>query len=129
MNKKLLIAGSFLGGIGIILGAFAAHGLEPLLSSEDLRTFETGVRYEMYSAFFLLFLACLPMISEKTKNACFYLTVIGTILFSGSIYLLATNSLTNFDFGVIALATPLGGFLIIMAWVLLLINSVKLKNK
>lgn len=129
MNKKLLIVGSFLGGLGIIFGAFAAHGLKPLLSAEDIGTFETSVRYQMYSAFFLLFLACLPMISKKAKNACFYLTVIGTILFSGSIYLLATNSLTNFNFSVIALATPLGGFLMITAWVILLINSITLKNK
>lgn len=129
MNRKLLVAGAFFGMIGIIFGAFAAHGLKPLLSVENMATFETGVKYQMYSALFLLVMAALPIASEKVKKACFYLTTVGILFFSGSIYFLATNSMTSFDFRVIALVTPLGGTLLISAWIVLLISAIKLKIK
>ncbi len=129
MNKSLLIWGAIFGIIAIILGAFAAHGLKPILSVEKMQTFETGVRYQMYHALFLLFLGGLPVASEKVKRICFYLTLFGVFFFSGSIYLLATNSLTSFDFTVIALITPLGGLLMIFAWIVLLISFFKLKKK
>jgi uncharacterized membrane protein YgdD (TMEM256/DUF423 family) len=129
MNKSLLIWGAIFGVIAIVLGAFAAHGLKPVLSVEKMQTFETGVRYQMYHALFLLFLGGLPVASEKVKRICFYLTLFGVFFFSGSIYLLATNSLTSFDFTVIALITPLGGLLMIFAWIVLLISFFKLKKK
>lgn len=129
MKKEVLITGAFLGLIAIILGAFAAHGLKPHLTPDQRITFETGVKYQMYSAFFLLFLGIISALSSKVKNICFYLTLVGIILFSGSIYLLATNSLTSFDFTVIALATPLGGVFMISAWIVLLVSFFKLKYK
>lgn len=129
MNRSLLIAGGLFGVIAIIIGAFAAHGLKPLLSIESLQTFETGVKYQMYNALFMLFLGGLPVASEKVKRICFYLTIFGVLFFSGSIYLLATNDLTSFDFRVIALITPVGGLLMISAWVVLLISFFKLKKK
>ncbi|HER40989.1 MAG TPA: DUF423 domain-containing protein [Salinimicrobium catena] len=129
MNRNLLIAGAFFGMIGIIIGAFAAHGLKPLLTAENMLTFETGVKYQMYSALFMLVLGGLPMVPEKVKKACFYLTVTGILFFSGSIFLLATNSLSSFDFRVIALITPAGGTLLISAWIVLLISVIKLKKK
>lgn len=129
MNRNLLVSGAFFGMIAIILGAFGAHGLKPLLNAEAIATFETGVKYQMYSALFMLVLGGLPMVSEKVKRTCFYLTTIGILFFSGSIYFLATNSLTTFDFRVIALFTPLGGTLLITAWLVLLISFIKLKKK
>ena len=129
MNRKLLISGAFFGMLAIILGAFATHGLKPMLTAESIMTFETGVKYQMYSALFLLILGGLPIASENVKTVCFYLTTVGIILFSGSIYFLATNSLTSFDFRVIGLITPLGGSLLITAWLLLLISLIKLKKK
>ena len=129
MRRDILIAGTLLGLIGVILGAFAAHGLKPRIGIESLQTFETGVKYQIYSSFFLLFLGIVPVVTDKTKSLCFYLTIIGAILFSGSILLLATNSLTSFDFTVIALTTPLGGTLMIGAWIVLLFGFIKLKKK
>lgn len=129
MNRSILISGALLGVIAIILGAFAAHGLKAHLSVENLQTFETGVKYQMYHALFLLLLGSLPLASEKVKNICFYLTVVGVIFFSGSIYLLATNSMTSFDFRVFGPVTPIGGSLMIAAWIMLLINFFKLKKK
>lgn len=129
MKRRVLITGAFFGLIAIILGAFAAHGLKPQLSANQMLTFETGVRYQMYGAFFLLFLGITGIVSDKVRSVCFYLTISGVFLFSGSIYLLATNSLTSFDFTVIALTTPIGGTLMIAAWIVLLISFFKLKKK
>lgn len=125
MNKKLLIAGSILGLISIILGAFGAHGLKSLVSAENIQTFETGVRYQMYHALLLLFVGSGSLIQPKAKALIFYFTLIGILFFSGSIYGLATNSLTSFDFTSIALITPVGGLLLILAWLILLINFLK----
>lgn len=129
MNRKLFLSATIIGVIGIILGAFAAHGLKPRISVESMLTFETGVRYQMYSAFFLFVVGLIPVLSEKTKNICFYLTIAGTVFFSGSIYLLATNALTAFDFKVLGPLTPIGGTLMIAAWILLFVRLLKLKNK
>jgi uncharacterized membrane protein YgdD (TMEM256/DUF423 family) len=126
MNKQLLITASILGLLGIALGAFAAHGLKPLISIEAQQTFETGVRYQMYHALFLLFLGLTNQINLKIKKTLFYLVIIGVILFSGSIYGLATNSLTNFDFKSIGFVTPIGGLLLIISWLILLINFWKM---
>ena len=103
MNKKLLITGSVLGILGIILGAFAAHGLEKLVDSDAIKSFETGVRYQMYHAFLLLILGGTSFVSLKSKKTIFYLVLIGLIFFSGSIYGLATNELSSFDFKTIAM--------------------------
>lgn len=129
MNRNLLIVGALFGLIAIILGAFAAHGLKPLLSSESMMTFETGVKYQMYSGLFLLLLGSTNIAAEKVKKTCFYLTTFGVILFSGSIFLLSTNSLTSFDFRLIGFITPIGGSLMIFAWLVLLISFFKLKKK
>lgn len=125
MNKKILITGSVLGILGIILGAFAAHGLEKLVDTDAINTFETGVRYQMYHAFFLLILGGTSFVSLKTKKVIFYLVLIGLLFFSGSIYGLATNTLSGFDFKTIAMITPIGGLLLILAWVFMLIGIIK----
>ncbi|WP_299225473.1 DUF423 domain-containing protein [uncultured Psychroserpens sp.] len=127
MNKIIFIAGTLLGVLAIILGAFATHGLKPQLSFDMQQTFETGVKYQMYHAFFLFFLGSLKMLSNKSKRIICYLVLIGVLFFSGSIYGLATNALTNFDFKSIGFITPIGGLILIIAWLLLLINFLKMK--
>ncbi len=128
MNKKIVITGAILGVIAIILGAFGAHALKALISADMQQTFETGVRYQMYHALFLLFIGTTSLISEKTKSQIFYLVVIGVIFFSGSIYGLATNTLTSFDFKTIGFITPLGGLCFIISWGLLIMNLLKIKT-
>lgn len=119
MERKIISTASFLGMLTIILGAFGAHALKKYLSIEELSTFETGVKYQMYHAIFLLFIGLSQKISDKTKNQIFNLTITGILLFSGSIYLLATRNLTEIDFSIIGIVTPIGGFLLITAWFLL----------
>ncbi|MFH6767676.1 DUF423 domain-containing protein [Gaetbulibacter aquiaggeris] len=127
MNKTILISGALLGMTGIVLGAFAAHGLKELIAPESVQTFETGVRYQMYHALFLLFIGSTTYVSIKVKKQIFYLVMIGLLLFSGSIYGLATNLLTNFDFKSIAFVTPIGGLCLIISWILLFVNFIKIK--
>jgi uncharacterized membrane protein YgdD (TMEM256/DUF423 family) len=127
MDKKIISTGAIFGMIAIILGAFGAHALKKVLSIEELSTFETGVKYQMYHALFLALIGTLEL-SVKTKKIIYNLVVFGVIFFSGSIYLLATNSLTTFDFKVIGFITPVGGLLLILAWSALLINFIKKKS-
>jgi uncharacterized membrane protein YgdD (TMEM256/DUF423 family) len=130
MEKKIISTGALLGMIAIILGAFGAHALKNILSLEQLSTFETGVRYQMYHALFLLFIGTTNIIGQKTKNNVYNLTLIGTILFSGSIYLLATNNLTPIDFKIFGFVTPIGGVLLISAWLKLFFDIlVPMKKK
>jgi uncharacterized membrane protein YgdD (TMEM256/DUF423 family) len=129
MDKKLITAGALFGMVAIILGAFGAHALKNLLPAEQLVTFETGVRYQMYHALFLIFIGMMASLSEKTKKTIYSLVISGVCLFSGSIYLLATNSLTSFDFKVIGFVTPIGGLLLIVAWGLLFFGFVKKKQQ
>jgi uncharacterized membrane protein YgdD (TMEM256/DUF423 family) len=128
MDKKIISTGAIFGMLAIILGAFGAHALKKVLSLEQLSTFETGVRYQMYQALFLLFVGLMTDLSQKAKKTIYYLVLFGVILFSGSIYLLATNTLTSFDFKVIGFVTPIGGLLLILAWGILFINLIKKKQ-
>lgn len=127
MNKKILIAGSVLGFLAVVLGAFAAHGLENSITKDAIETFQTGVRYQMYHAIVLLFVGGTTLLNAKTKKWMYYFVVLGVLLFSGSIYGLATNELTSFDFKTIGFVTPIGGLFLIISWVLMLIDFMKLK--
>lgn len=127
MDKKIISTGAVFGMIAIILGAFGAHALKKVLSIDQLSSFETGVRYQMYHALFLLFIGLMNDLSQKAKKTIFFLVIFGVILFSGSIYLLVTNDLTSFDFKVIGFATPIGGLLLIGAWAVLLFDLLKKK--
>jgi uncharacterized membrane protein YgdD (TMEM256/DUF423 family) len=125
MNKKIISTAAIFGAIAIIFGAFGAHALKKVLAPEQLATFETGVRYQMYHALFLLFIASISTITDKTKKTILLLVQLGVLSFSGSIYLLATNDLTPFDFRVIGFVTPIGGGLLIAAWGILLYQNWK----
>ena len=127
MDKKLLILGSIFGLLAVVLGAFAAHSLESVLNNESIETFQTGVRYQMYHALFLLVVGSMTTVTPKLKKLIFISSLLGVLFFSGSIYGLATNELTAFDFKTIAFITPIGGLLLIISWLVLLINFVKTK--
>jgi uncharacterized membrane protein YgdD (TMEM256/DUF423 family) len=128
MNKTIFSIGIVFGVLAVMLGAFGAHGLESLIEADAIDTFETGVRYQMYHALFLLILANINLLDEGSKKLIFYLIVSGVVLFSFSIYLLATNDLTGFDFKKIAVLTPVGGVLLLSGWILIGIRSFKKIN-
>ena len=119
MDKKILSTAAFFGFTAIILGAFGAHALKQYLTDSQLISYETGVKYQMYHALFLLFLGTNNHLVTKTKKTVAVLTTLGVILFSGSIYLLSTQNLTNFHFGAFGIITPIGGLFLIAAWAVL----------
>ncbi|MCG2460612.1 DUF423 domain-containing protein [Flavobacteriaceae bacterium F89] len=119
MNRTIFITAIVFGALAIALGAFGAHALKEALSAAEIQVFETGVRYQMYHALLLLFMANTLHVPEQKKKLVFYLIAIGVVLFSFSIYLLATNNLTGFDFKTIGFVTPIGGILLLSGWVIL----------
>ena len=129
MNKTIVVTASILGMFSIILGAFGAHALKELIPFESQQTFETGVRYQMYHALLLLFIGSTNVVQQKTKKIIYYLVVVGLIFFSGSIYGLATNELSMFNFKSIGFITPIGGLSLIFAWIFLFIDFIKNSSK
>jgi len=126
MKKTILGTACLFGMLAVVFGAFGAHGLKNLVDAQAVSTFETGVRYQMYHAFFLFTLGLLPDNLLKSKKTIYTCTVIGVVLFSFSIYLLSLNTLVEFDFRMIGIVTPIGGLFLITAWTLMgygLLNS------
>jgi uncharacterized membrane protein YgdD (TMEM256/DUF423 family) len=121
MENRLFRLASILGMTAIILGAFGAHALKKHLDAAQLASFETGVRYQMYHALFLLFVG-LSRVPESKKKLIGNLVGIGVLLFSGSIYLLTTYPITGIDIRPVGFITPVGGLLLIVAWMLLLVD-------
>ena len=120
MSQLALIFGSLFGGLAIILGAFGAHLLKKKLTSEQLQSFETGVKYQMYHAIVLLLLGFHLDLSATINTYIVYSFIIGTILFSFSIYGLVLSSANNKKLKFLGPITPLGGLFLVAGWVLLL---------
>ena len=115
MERIFFGLGSILAGIAVGLGAFGAHGLRGILSPEDLVTFETGVRYQMYHALALLGVAwAITQWETVLLEWSGWLFVLGILVFSGSLYILV---LTGQRW--LGVVTPLGGLALILGWVLL----------
>ncbi|XLS28790.1 DUF423 domain-containing protein [Flavobacteriaceae bacterium M23B6Z8] len=129
MKKTFLIFGTLFGMLSVVFGAFGAHALERVLDTDAIATFETAVKYQMYHALLLLFLGISEVYSNKTLKILRALLISGIFLFSGSIYLLATNALTSFDFKVIGFITPIGGSLLIISWILMFYKLIVKKRE
>ncbi|MEM6629374.1 MAG: DUF423 domain-containing protein [Bacteroidota bacterium] len=119
-SQTAFIAGAFLGLTGVIAGAMGAHALEKVLPPDMLDAFKTGVRFQMYHAFGLLLLGILfERYPSKSLRWAIGLFLVGSILFSGSIYLLALTPLK------VGIVTPIGGTLLIVGWGMLLLWAVR----
>ena len=115
MDRFFFIAGSLSAFIGVALGAFAAHGLKTKLSPEMFNVFEVGVRYHMYHALALLAVAwASTRWPGGSVTAAGWLFLVGTVIFSGSLYLL---SLTGLRW--LGAITPIGGLAFLIGWLLL----------
>ena len=122
MDKKIIKTAAILGFIAIAFGAFGAHSLKKMVGVLELNTFETGVRYQMYHALFLLYIGTTNIISESAKKVIYLTTLSGILLFSGSLYLLALNNFLPFNFKPFGFVTPIGGLLFLTAWFWLFVN-------
>ncbi len=129
MKYKLIQIAAIFGAVAVILGALGAHQLKTMLSASSLDSFDKGVKYQMYHTLLLLIIAISykPEIEKEIKRIAILL-ILGISLFSFSIYLLSTQSITGFDFSFLGPITPLGGLALITAWLLLAFNAKKLFN-
>lgn len=119
MQRKFIIIGSILAALAVILGAFGAHSLETQLTTDELLTYETGTRYHFYHVFAIFLVALLyQQFPKRLLSWAGWLFVVGILLFSGSIYLLATSSITGISTTILGPLTPLGGLLFIVGWIL-----------
>ena len=126
MQKTFLTIGASAAGISVILGAFGAHALKERLSADQLPVFETAVRYQVYHAFALIVVGLLSdKFNASLLNYAGYLFIIGITLFSGSLYLLSTRSLTGIEWKFLGPVTPLGGLCLIAGWLFVVLSVLK----
>lgn len=134
--------GAILGGLAVILGAFAAHGLGPYLlqlygsstrevlgqqvpaATKYLADFKTAAEYQMYHSLALLALGLLPEgKSSRSRRLAGWSFLLGILFFSGSLYLLVITGRTW-----LGMITPIGGTLFIVGWGALCCASLGSKN-
>lgn len=124
MNKNIMAWGVGFALTAVILGAFGAHALKELLSNNQLSSFKTAVRYQMYHGLALLFLGF--AFDKIQKSAVISkLFISGTLLFSVSIYLLSLQEVIATSLSFLGPITPIGGTLLIAAWFILLLSLLK----
>jgi uncharacterized membrane protein YgdD (TMEM256/DUF423 family) len=115
VHRTYAFAGAISGLIGVAAGAFGAHALRARLGPDLLQVFETGARYQMYHALAILAAAFLAREGEHPAATwAARLFLLGTVLFSGSLYTLALSGVTRFG-----LITPLGGVAFLVGWLCL----------
>ena len=126
MNRRIILTASFFGAVAVILGAFGAHGLKSVISTDALSIWAKGVEYQFYHTFALLFLSTFARFRTKLVDIAYFCFTIGILLFSGSLYLLATREVLQLGFvNFIGPVTPVGGLLLVAGWAFLFFAALK----
>jgi len=127
MYKPAIVIGALFAAIAVITGAFGAHALKAVLSEGQQVVYETGVRYQFYHSFALLFAGLVygfkPAAQIRLATTFF---IIGIILFSGSLYAMTAlqmNGQTGLDG--LGIVTPIGGVFFILGWLFVMIGAIK----
>ena len=128
MQINILMNAGIFGLLAVVLGAFGAHGLKPLLSSDMLAAYETGIRYHFYHTVVLLVLGFVSQSSDKLVQRAATFFTLGIILFSGSLYGLALSSINGNVWSWLGPVTPIGGLCFMTGWVFIFLFASK-KNK
>src|SRR5579872_1393533 len=131
MQKTFLSVAAVLGALSVALGAFAAHRLKEIVAPDAVAVFETGVRYQFYHVFALLFAG---LLSERVSNRwiiwagnCF---IMGIVFFCGSLYTLTALRAADISpMKLIYFATPVGGVFFIAGWVFLWLSIIRSEKK
>ena len=124
MNNKLISIAALLAFLAVTLGAFGAHTLNELLTTEKLNNFETGVRYQFYHSLALLIIG----LNANKLNATALIgkfMLIGIVFFSFSIYLLSLQELIGINLSRLGPITPIGGLLLMISWLILIFKNYK----
>ncbi|WP_165749945.1 DUF423 domain-containing protein [Cellulophaga sp. Z1A5H] len=114
------VIGALYGMLAVLFGAFGAHALKKIFTEEQLKSFETGVKYQMYHAIVLLVLGYNFDFSSGIERYIVYCFSIGTLLFSFSIYGLCLSAAKHKKIKILGPVTPLGGLFLVLGWGLLL---------
>ena len=125
MNNKLISIAALLAFLAVTLGAFGAHTLNELLTTEKLNSFETGVRYQFYHSLALLIIG----LNANKLNATALIgkfMLIGIVFFSFSIYLLSLQELIGINLSILGPITPIGGLLLMISWLILIFKNYKI---
>ena len=119
MHKHLIVTGCIMAALGVIMGAFGAHGLESRLSADRLEIYTTAVDYHLYHALGLIVLGSVAKTMQSSPLLLWSAGIMlaGIVLFSGSLYLLTLT-----DLRWLGMIAPFGGTAFIIAWLLLAIG-------
>ncbi|MFB4213616.1 DUF423 domain-containing protein [Shouchella sp. JSM 1781072] len=122
MGRIFILIGAIVMALSVAIGAFGAHGLEGRLSERMLKNYQTGVQYHMIHGVGLLFVGILSlkMTANQMVNGAGWAFLIGIVLFSGSLYVMALTGITK-----LGAITPIGGLAFIVGWVLLGIAAMR----
>lgn len=126
MYKPALIAGTVSGILGVIIGAFGAHSIKPLVDANYLAIYEKGVSYQFYHTFALLATGILysafPHKAVALANTFF---ILGILCFSGSLYAMTLLNIKGMSIGPAGIITPIGGLFFVAGWGCLLTGLLK----
>ncbi len=123
MKELMLVVGGVYGGLAVLFGAFGAHALKKRFSEELQKSFETGVRYQMYHALIIIISGVIFPFIKTSQQVMGWFFIIGVVLFSFSIYGLCLSSANNNKWKFLGPITPLGGLLLLIGWILFAINA------
>ncbi|WP_010181721.1 DUF423 domain-containing protein [Aquimarina agarilytica] len=118
----ILLSATLFGALAIILGAFGAHALKKIFTTDQMQSFETGVKYQMYHAIVLLVIGLQLKFETNLEQAMAWCFVTGVILFSFSIYGLCISSAKGTKIKILGPVTPLGGLCLLSGWILLFVR-------
>ena len=124
-TDKFIKIAIFFAVTAVALGALGAHALKNILSDSQLHSFETGVRYQLFHAITLLMLALNTEKFNHHLNKSLKLMTAGICFFSFSIYLLSIQDTIGVSLTFLGPITPIGGLLLICAWLILLFSIKK----
>lgn len=122
MKELVLTFGGILGTLAVIFGAFGAHALKRKLSGDQLISFETGVKYQMYHALVLILCGITFPFIESSQIIMGWFFIIGTVFFSFSIYGLVLTAARGNKLSILGPITPFGGLLLVLGWILFTYN-------
>ena len=120
MGQFFLAASAISGFIAVALGAFGAHALKQRLSADMLAVYETAVQYHFYHTLALLAVAVLMVGGAQGLKLSAVLFLVGTLIFSGSLYALALSGVK-----ILGAVTPIGGLLLLAGWACLAYAAIK----
>lgn len=124
MHKLFITAAAISGFFTVALGAFGAHALKKVLEEyQKVSVFETAVKYQMFHTVALLLVGLLLQKSGPDRWLVYsgFSFIVGTLIFSGSLYLLAT-----FNMPKLGMITPIGGLFLLLGWAMMLLHALKI---